>query len=379
MKATCLQENIKRALSIVMRAIAGRATLPVLSHVLIAASDNRLTLSATNLEIGITCSIGAKVEDGGAVTIPAKLLSDLITSLPNDAITLTLDERTQTIHVACARSEANIKGIEADEFPRIPHIDDDATTTMPADLLRTVIDQVAFAAAKDDTRPVMAGVLMKLTGAEATFTATDGFRLALKTIELPEPVHRPAEVIIPARALIALGQVLGDRDEPVSITIPPTGTQVLFRCDTIELVSRVIDGTYPGFERIIPKEYTSRAVLDRASFLRQVKQAAVFASVSANATKLTLDADHSVDGKVTLSANAAEVGDNRSEIDAQITGAGGQIALNNTFTRDALDAIDTPQVAFEMQTQNAPGVFRPVGDDTLLIVTMPMAINSQLV
>ncbi len=377
MRVSCLQENLKRGLSVVSHAVASKSTLPVLSNILLTTEGGRLRLQATNLEVGITCWIGAKVEDEGAVTIPAKLLADFVGNLPNDAVTMSLDERTQTVHLRCARSEANIKGIEADEFPSIPTVEaDEPTVALDRDVFRSAINQVAFAAATDDTRPVLAGVLLKLQGNEVTLSATDGFRLSVKTIELPEPVRVAQEVIIPARALIELSRIIGDSESPVEMTVTPSGGQVLFHTDNIDLVSRLIDGKFPDYQRIIPKQYATRAVMDRSGFLRDAKQASVFASSSANIAKVTLDAGAEWGpGRLTLSANAAEVGDNKSELEGQITGEGGQIALNVKFLQEALGAIDTPQVVFEMQSQAAPGVFRPVGDESLLIIVMPMTVR----
>lgn len=377
MKVSCLQENLKHGLSIVSHAVAAKSTLPVLSNILFTTEPGRLRLQATNLEIGITHWIGAKVEQEGAVTIPAKLLSDFVGNLPNDKVELTLDERTQTVHLRCARSEANIKGIEADEFPSIPVVETDQPTVRIApDDLRAAIEQVAFAAASDDTRPVLAGVLFKLQDTTATLAATDGFRLAVKTLELREPASMAQEVIVPARALTELARILGDDDEAVEISITPSGGQILFHTANTNLVSRLIDGKFPDYARIIPKQYATRAVLDRAAFIQNARQASVFATSSANITKLTLEPGGEWGpGRLTLSANAAEVGDNKSELEGQVDGEGGQIALNIKFLQDALNAIATKQIAFEMQTPSTPGVFRPVGDDSLLIIVMPMTVR----
>lgn len=377
MKVSCLQENLKRGLSIVSHAVASKSTLPVLSNILFTTEGGRLRLQATNLEVGITCWIGAKVEQEGAVTIPAKLLSDFVGNLPNDAVVMSLDERTQTIHLQCARSEANIKGIEADEFPTIPTVEaDEPTIRIDAGQLRQAIDQVAFAAATDETRPVLAGVLFKLQGTTITLSATDGFRLSVKTIDLPEPARTSQEVIIPARALVELSRIIGDSESAVEMTVTPSGGQVLFHTDNVDLVSRLIDGKFPDYQRIIPKQYATRAAMDRTSFLRAARQASVFASSSANIVKMTLESGAEFGpGKLMLSANAAEVGDNSNELEGQITGEGGQIALNVKFLQDALNAVDTPQIAFEMQTKAAPGVFRPIGDDSLLVIVMPMSIH----
>lgn len=377
MKLSCLQENLRRGITIVSHAVPSKSTLPVLSNILMTSEGGRLRLQATNLEVGITCWIGAKIEEPGAVTVPAKLLSDFVGNLPNDTINLQLDERTQTIHLACGRSEANIKGIEADEFPTMPVVQaDEPTLSIAPDVLREAINQVAFAAATDDTRPVLAGVLIRLQGDKAVFSATDGFRLSVRTVELPEPVRAAQEMIVPVRALIELGRIIGDNENPVEITVTPSGGQVLFHCDNVDLVSRLIDGKFPDYERIIPKQYATRSVLDRNSFLQSARQASVFATGSANIAKVALESGGDFGpGRLTLSANAAEVGDNKSEIEGQIAGEGGSIALNVKYLQEALNAIPTPQVALETQTPASPGVFRPVGMEGYIHIVMPMTVR----
>jgi DNA polymerase III subunit beta len=374
MKLSCLQENLKRGLAIVGHAVAGKSTLPVLSNILIATDEGRLKLAATNLEVGITCWIGAKIDEEGATTVPAKLLSDVVGGLPNDKISLALDARTQTLNLNCARFEANIKGIEADEFPVIPTIADrEPTATFPPDLLRETVEQVAFAAAPDDTRPVLAGVLMRLKGTTATFAAADGFRLSVRTIELPEPVRQPQDVIVPARALLELARIIGDVEGNVEVTITPSGGQVLFHTESMDLVSRLIDGKFPDFERIIPAQSATRTVLDTQELAKAVRLASYFATASANIVKLTIEPGGELaPGKLTISSNAAEVGNNKGALDGMIHGEGGQIALNVRFLAEAVSAIKTPQIALETQTAQHPGVFKPVGADGYIHIVMPM-------
>jgi len=377
MKLSCLQENLKRGISIVSHAVAAKSTLPVLSNILLTTEGGRLRLQATNLEVGITCWIGAKIEEEGAVTIPAKLLADFVGNLPNDTITLTLDERTQTVHLHCGRSEANIKGIEAEEFPTIPVVQaEQPTMSIPPEVLREAINQVAFAAAPDDTRPVLAGVLLRMKGNSAIFSATDGFRLSVKTIELEQPVQSAQEVIVPSRALTELGRIIGDSDTPVEITITPSGGQILFHSDNLDLVSRLIDGKFPDYERIIPKQYATRSVMDRTAFLQSVRQASVFAAGSANIAKLALESGGEWGpGRLTMSANAAEVGDNKSELEGQVVGEGGSIALNVKYLQEALNAMSSSQVALETQTPASPGVFRPIGQEGYIHIVMPMTVR----
>lgn len=377
MKLTCLQENLKRGLATVSHAVAGKSTLPVLSNVLIATDGGRLKLAATNLEVGITHWIGAQVIEEGAVTVPAKLLADVIGGLPNDKVTLTLDPRTQTVKVECARSTSNIKGIEADEFPTIPTVTDrDPTVSLAPQVLREAIDQVAFAAASDDSRPVLAGVLVRLRDSRAIFAAADGFRLATRTVQLPEPLAQPQEFIVPARALSELARIVGDSESNVSITATPGGGQVLFHTENTELVSRLIDGKFPDFERIIPQQYLTRSVLETSELAKSVKLASYFASASQNVVKLTIESGGELSpGKLVISANAAEVGDNTGEIDGMVHGDGGQIALNVKYLADALAAIKTAQVALETQTASSPGVFKPVGQEGYVHIIMPMSIR----
>lgn len=377
MRVSCLQENLKKGLATVTHAVAGKTTLPVLGNVLVATDRGRLKLAATNLEMSITCWIGAKIEEEGTVTIPAKLLSDVIGGLPNDRVLLKLDPRTVSTQVTCARYTSNIKGIEAEEFPVIPTIADrEPTVTLPPDVLRETIDQVALAAAKDDSRPVLAGVLIRLKGREATFAATDGFRLARRTIELPEPIAEPAEFIVPARALNELSRILGDVEGDVQITVTPSGGQVLFHTETTDLVSRLIDGKFPDFERIIPTAYATRSVFDTQEMLKAVKLASFFANASQSIVKCTLEPGGEIGpGKLVISANAAEVGDNTGELDGMIHGDGGPIALNVKFLAEALATITTPQVAMETQTPRSPGVFKPVGQEGYIHLVIPMTVR----
>lgn len=377
MKLTCLQENLKRGLATVSHAVAGKSTLPVLANVLLATDGGRLKLAATNLEVGITHWIGAQVQEEGAVTVPAKLLADVVGNLPNDRVTLTLDARTQTVKVACGRFTSNIKGIEADEFPTIPTIADrDPTASLPPDVLREAIDQVVFAAASDDSRPVLAGVLVRLRDTRLFLAAADGFRLATRTVTLPEPVAQAAEFIVPARAMAELGRIAGDSEGPVTITVTPGGGQVLFHSESTELVSRLIEGKFPDVERIIPQQYATRSVLETAELAKAVKLASLFATASQNVVKLTMEPGGELGpGRLIISANAAEVGDNTGELDGMIHGEGGQIALNVKYLSELLGSVKAAQIAVETQSPQSPGVFKPVGQDGYIHIIMPMSIR----
>jgi len=377
-KVSCLQENLAKGLSIVGRAVASRSTLPVLSNVLLATDNGQLKLSATNLEIGINCWVGAKVEEEGSVTIPARLLGDFVNSLPAERIDLKLDVETQALNLRCARFESNIKGIDAQEFPLVPTAseEDDAIKLDPTSL-RTMIDQVVFAAATDESRPILTGVLVQFNEEAMTMAAADGFRLSVKSASVSQAFSDPMEVIIPARALMELSRISGDQDQPVGVSIIPARKQILFQLEGIDLISQMIEGKFPDYNQIIPKNGGTRSVLDTANFLKAARVSHLFARDSANIVKLeiTPSGDELMNGRVTLMATSAELGDNVAEVDASIEGDPMEIAFNAKYLIDVLSIVDTPQVALETAAASSPGVLRPIGDENFIHVIMPMHIS----
>ena len=378
MRVSCLQENLAKGLSIVGRAVATRSTLPVLSNILLATDQGQLKLSATNLEIGITCWIGAKVEEDGAMTVPARTFVDLVSALPAERVDMELVVRTQTLNLKCGRFENNVRGIDATEFPLIPTADDDKAIRIDPEVLRTLVNQVVFAAATDESRPILTGVLARFDNDKVTFAASDGFRLAVRTAPLLEPVPAPLSVIIPARALAELGRISGDQEDPVTINITPSKSQVLFHLDHIELVSQLIDGNFPDYNQIIPKKKETRTVVGTAELLKACKAANVFARESANIVKLSIEPGSELaPGHVTLQATSAETGDNVGEMDAAVEGSPIQIAFNVKYLIDMLSAANAAQVALETSTPSSPGKFVPVGDDSFLCVVMPMHIGNR--
>ncbi|MGD8605327.1 MAG: DNA polymerase III subunit beta [Anaerolineales bacterium] len=376
MKISCLQENLSKGLSTVARAVAPRSTLPVLGNVLVASDDGRLRLSATNLELGITCWIGAKIEEEGATTVPARTFVDLVNTLPNDKVNMELTVRTQTLNVHCGAFNNDIKCIDAQEFPPLPPADVEGELTLNVDDLREMIGQVTFAASVDDARPVLTGVLLEVDSGKLTMAAADGFRLSVRTAHLTSPAEGPIRAIIPARALSELARVLGDGEETVTMSLPPNRGQVIFRAKNIELVSQLIEGTFPDYEGIIPSGYASRSVLSTQSFLKACKAADIFARESAHSARLRITPGSELEpGIVEVTATSAETGSNETMVDATIEGDPIEIAFNVRFLVDVLSVIDTPNVALETNNSSSPGVLRPVGHEDFLHVIMPMHLG----
>ena len=378
MRVSCLQENLAKGLSIVGRAVAPRSTLPVLGNVLLSTDNGRLRLAATNLEIGITCWIGAKVEEEGAVTVPARTFVDLVNALPQDRVDMELAVRTQTLNVRSGRFENNIKGIDAQEFPILPSFEEDSAIQIAPDALKKMIEQVAFAAAMDESRPILTGVLAKFSDDRLVFAAADGFRLSVRAAPLLTPVGKPIEVIIPARALAELGRVSGEQKDPVSILFPPQRSQVLFHLGNVELVSQLIDGKFPDYSAIVPKRHETRAVMDTAPLLKACRAASVFARENSNIARVTIaPGSELAPGHVTVQATSAETGDNAGELDASVEGAPIEIAFNVKFMIEVLSVAGTPQVALETTSPSSPGMIRPIGDDAFTHVIMPMHIGGR--
>ncbi|MBA7506682.1 Beta sliding clamp [subsurface metagenome] len=376
MRLSCLQENLNRGLSVVGRAVATRTTLPITNNVLLTVDQSRLKLAATNLEMAISCWIGAKVEEEGAITVPARLLAEFISSLPSDRVDISLSPRTKTLGLKCARFEARISGVDAKDFPPIPRIEDGITTRVEVDILRQGISQVVFAAASEDSRPVLTGVDAEFDGDLLTLAAADGFRLAVYKLPLISPVSQKTEVIIPARTLAELNRLMADQEEAIEITVNPNKSQALFRLKNIELVSQLVQGTFPQYAQLIPQSYNTRVVVDVAQFLRAAKTASIFASDGGGIVRLVIaPGGELTPGKVTISARSEEVGDDIGEIDATVEGEEAKIAFNGKYLIDVLGVLREAQVALETTNPSSPGVIRPVGVDNYIHVVMPMFVQ----
>ncbi len=376
MKVSCIQENLAKGLSVVSRAVASRSTLPVLGNVLLATDQGRLKIAATNLELAVTCWIGAKVEEDGATTVPARTLIDFVNSLPGERVDMSLNVKTQTLHLKCARYDANIKGIDAAEFPIIPTVGEGKKIELEPDTLREMIEQVTFAAATDESRPVLTGVLAKFEANRVTFAAADGFRLSVRQASLSKPVEVPTSVIVPAKALQEVGRVSGDQDEPIVIAVTENQSQVLFHLTNIEIVSQLVEGVFPDFTRIIPERHTTRTTVNTAEWQSAVKASSVFAREAMNTVRMQIaPGTDGGAGKMTITATSAESGDNLGEIDAQIEGDAVEIAFNARYLSDVLNVLHSAQVALETAGSSSPGVVRAVGRDDFTHVIMPMHIN----
>jgi DNA polymerase III subunit beta len=376
MKLSCLQENLNWGLGIVGRAVATRTTLPITNNILLETDQSRLKLVATNLEMAISCWVGAKVEEEGTITVPAKLLTEFINSLPKDKADLEMPAKTKTLSIHCGHYKARISGMDAKDFPPIPTVEQGIGTSIEVESLRQAISQVVFAAAAEESRPVLTGIDAKFEGSSLILAAADGFRLAVYKLNIAKPVSQKIEVIIPAKTMAELNRLMTDQEEPVEITVNPNKSQILFKLKNIELVSQLIQGTFPQYEQLIPQSTGTKATVDMAEFLRATKTAAIFARDGTGIVRLVIaPGGELTPGTMTISARSEEIGEDQGEIDAIVQGNEAKIAFNGKYLTDVLNVLKEAQVTLETTSPSSPGVIKPVGSDNYIHVVMPMFVQ----
>jgi len=367
MKVSCTQENLTKGLNIVGRLVGTRATLPVLNNILIKTKNGRLTLSATDLEIGISTWIGAKVDKDGAVTCPARLLSDYTAT--NTDKTISIELKDTTLHLDSEHFKANIKGIEASEFPLIPEVKEGEALEVSAQDLKEGILKTVFASALDETRPVLAGVCLKIAAGKIKMVATDSYRLAEKTINLITKESKEQSIIVPQRTMAEIGRLLDESVDKVTIKIGEN--QIHFKMGPTEVISRLVEGSFPDYEQIIPKNIKTKIEINTTQFLNAIKMASFFAREAANNVKLSFKKPKNLE----VIAVSPQLGDNTSELEANISGDELEIAFNAKFILDALQIIDSEKLSLELAGSLSPGIIRPSKDPNYLYIIMPLRMD----
>lgn len=376
MRLSCLQENLARGLSTVQRAVNTRTTLPITQNVLISTDQSQLKLSATNLEIAITTWLGAQVEEEGSITIPARLLTEFVASLPSERIDIESTAQPKGLALHCASFEAHINGTDAEDFPPIPNVDSGVVGKIDPKVLRDAITHVAFAAATEDSRPVLTGVKVEITGDDFTFAAADGFRLAVYKGKLAEAMPEEINFIIPSKAMQEVSRAIASQEELVEFTVTPNKSQALFKLNNVEIVSQLIQGTFPNYSQLIPQSYGTRAVVGLDDFLRATRTASIFAKDGSGIVRLQMSGgDNGSTGRLRISSRAEELGDNQGEISAQVEGDDSKIAFNAKYLSEVLDVLGSGEVALETTSPSSPGVLKLVNNDDYIHVVMPMFVQ----
>lgn len=361
-----LQENLHQALGIILRVTSVKSELPVLGNVLLEASKNKIFFSGTNLEMGTRLLIGGKIAKEGAITVPARVFAEFIATIPAGKVRLHVQDGI--LVVKSTSSQARFTTIPASEFPPFPKKGESAAVFQLVDL-RLLAQQVAFAASTDEGRPVLTGVQFKKSDSKLMVAATDGFRLSVRS--LSDIGNGLSQVIIPAKTLQEVAKIAVEKKaESITINLASSTSQLIFSLPDVEVYSRLIEGEFPNYERIIPQGGTTRIKVDRETLLRAVRAAAIFARESANIVKL-----QTAKNTLVLSANTPQLGEEKTEVEAEVEGEGGEIAFNFRFLLDYLNNIESSEVILEMTTPLSPALFRLKDDEALTHVIMPVRVQ----
>lgn len=369
MIATLLQENLLKALTRTGRIVSARPQLPITQNVRLVAKGGGLEVTTTNLETTEQIWVGGKVEKEGEICVPSRLATEYVSSLPAESVKLVVKEAS--LVVSCGSFKATIPGISAAEFPPVSEVPDKGGQKLEKEIFIQALSRVLFAAATDEGRPLLSGVRVITEGDETQFVATDGYRLSV--VKTPLSGREPFNMVVPARTLgEAVKVATEEKDTKEVVLMKSKDGQLSITVGDVHITTRTIEGEYPPYAKIIPRTHTTRALLDIPAFARAVRSAAIFARDSANIIRLKLEGQ-----KLTVSANAPQVGENEVVVDAKIDGDGGEIAFNSRFLTELLANTSYEEMLFEMTGSLNPGVFKPVKDASFLHIIMPVRVQNE--
>ena len=373
MIVSVLQENLAKSLNIVTKAVDSNPPLPVLANVLLETEDSRLKLSATNLEMSISVWLGAKVEQAGSITLPAKTFSELVNNLSRERVDLRLDADTDTVHMRCGIQTSNVRGINADEFPPINH-NEEADLNLEGKTLREMVQQTAFAAAREQNRPILTGVYMQLEGNVLTMAAADGYRLAVRTAEIAESFAERQDLVIPAKAMSEVARIAED-DQEVGISLPKQRNSITLFMPNILVSSQLLEGRFPDFASIIPRSFATSTTLYTSDLLTVCQRAEIFARDNANSANLHVKpaSNQGEPAEVLIVGKSAERGDSEGMLDASAEGEALDISFNIKYLIEVLRVIKEERVVFQSNGPENPGVLRPENREDFTHVIMPMS------
>lgn len=373
---TIAQKDLVKALKTASRVVPSKPHLPVLHNVWLSEDGGALRIVASNLVQTLITWLPGVWEDpdyGMALTIPAKLLTDFVDSLDGGELTLQQQPGTSTVVATCGRYTAKLNGLAADDFPALPTVESDTTLRLPAKMLRKAIGQVAFATAMDDTRPVLASVLVKTEGETLTLAAADGFRLAVRTVALGATVAQPITLLIPGQSLRELLHALPDTDDEVELAA--AGSWAAFTWPHGRLLSRLIEGQFPDYARIIPTDPPTRITVPKAELLASVATARVFSRDNSGIVRMAvIPEDDDGPTRLRVDSSSAELGDQTNALTVALEGEPCEIAFNGHFLNDAIDALDGPEVVLGLSGPTTPGLVTALGSESQIQVVMPMHV-----
>ena len=366
MKVICARKDLNEGVQTAARAVTARTSLPILGHLLITAEDERLRIAATDLEIGMECVVEANVQEPGSLTVPARYMTEVLNTLPETDVALSVDENF-AVGIKCATSDFSILGLPPEEFPMLPEVKEEVSFIIDGDVLREGIRKTSFAVGVDESRAILTGILMQVTESGLKLVATDTHRLCVLDCPLVE-VRGEVNAIVPGRAMNELSRIVPEGEGTVSVGI--SSSQVKFKAGDTVLISRLIEGQFPNFEKVIPTEYTKKLIIPREQFEASLKRVAIVAKENSNRAIIQTD-----DGKLTLTAESGTVGRAHEEVEVVKKGEDTRMAFSTRYLLDVLGVIDTEAVEMELTGEVNQALIRPQDSTDYLYVVMPMQIT----
>jgi DNA polymerase-3 subunit beta len=364
MKLICTKDNLKKGLFVVSRVVGVGNPLQVLNNILVKTDQGRIKLSSTNLEIGVNTWVGGKIEEEGSLTVPARLINEYINNLPTDKVVLTTKETT--LNLESENYHTNIKGLSAEDFPLIPEVSDEPFAKIDSAELRDALSETIWAAAVNETQPEISGIYMVFEADKLRIAATDRYRLAERIAVLKEPVATNKDVIVPARTINELNKILGTGKGEVAIYF--SESQALFKFDETEIISRLIDGAYPDYRQIIPKEFKTQAVFDKNELMHALKATALFAPDTNN---IQLELTQS---GIKVSASSAAAGENETTVKAKVSGIDNGAVFNFRYLLDCLNNLSEQNLTLKMISDSSPAMLVPEKRVNYVYIVMPIKI-----
>lgn len=373
MQFSCNQDTLAKYLNIISRVVSSKPGLPILNNVQFETSKGKLIMTATDLEIGVNTWIGADVKSEGKTTVPAKQLTEFVTSIPSETVEANLDN--QTFNISTTNNSANFNTMSAGDFPSVATVTDKKPLLkISKDDLTKAVNRVAFASATDDIKPVLTGVLLEVSGESISFVGTDGLRLSRQILKLESSAEKDVNILVPVKALLELSHIVSEigEEDTIEVYLIEDRNQVLFRYGDVDLVSRLIDGQFPEYRQIIPTGYKTMCKVSKSDFVNSLKVTNIIAK-SVLGNKLILDIDPEED-KITLSATQTDLGSNKSTFSGKIEGDTLKIAFSSRLLTDILNHLDSEEISFECSETVKPGVFKIVEDPDFVHLVMPMML-----
>jgi DNA polymerase III subunit beta len=373
MKVVVSRSDLQKGVSTVQSAVAAKNTMPILANILLEAKENRFEFVATDLDMGIRMSVPAEVVSKGSITLNARKLSDICRELPDASVDIETDEG-QKLTLVCQKTQFKIHGLPKDDFPILPELKKDKSFKIRGSLLQEMIRKTLFAVSTDETRYVLNGVFFQLEGGKCRMVSTDGHRLAYIQKKMEGKNEEKSSMIIPTKALNEVSKILsevgkGKENDDLTVEITSTENQVKFVVSGVEIISRLIEGQFPNYEQVIPKETGRKIEISTGDFAAATRRVSILASEKSNSIKYKFSK-----GKTTISANTPDMGEAKEEIDLKYDGEEIAIAFNAKYVLDVLKNSGTAEMVVELTQALNPGLFRPKGDEDYLCVIMPMRV-----